>query len=828
MILTGPEISREQATGRIVISPFTPEQVNPNSYNFRLGRRLRVYVAAELDPRRPNEFTEIDIPDEGHVLEPGRLYLAHTEEVLGSEFYAPTFAARSSVARLGLFINLSACLGDIGFVGQWTLQLYAVHRVRVYPGMNIGQMMWWRPAGEIALYDGKYQSSAGPRSSDIHLDLDRQIARGRFPGLRTRVEAGTVGNKFARLAWASSRVPVPEAFAVPATELTAAVPADAMRRLQQVFEELRATIGSSFLESTAELADIAGGLRMPPAAREMLRTRLTDVFGPEPSARFAVRSSGLAEDSAQASYAGAHLTTLGVTGVDEVIEAVEAGWRSYYAAPAVSARVRAGDFDPQPRLAVVVQRMVDARLAGVAMTGLTGDPERVDVEYREGLGDVLVAGADAALRGNDLAAVPTAHRPVLARVHELVGALRAELGEDVDVEWAADDADVYVLQVRPVTATVSRRSSAGPAVEVVRLYTEDPPAGADLQEVSDVYAGYVAKRGPAYRLAAAQEVPTAPGWLFGFNAEGLAGEAGAMALKQALSVGSAAECVLDLGGNLRQIIVDKDEVAARLAEVAEPGHVRYAVVRDFLRGDLGFISRLSGDGMVVEYTPEGLLALNRGTAGAQRVVVRDLAVGLEVPGNVEAPAQAAGLVRHLPTIARMTSAMQEWTGPVTVEWVYALGQPYFVDFSALHGDVQLLAADDETISAGVAHGPVLRLDDAADDEWLRRLSIGPAVSIDRSRDVTDHEGLARILGRVAASPEPAIVYARRPYAVLAVLIGQVAGFVFEEASALCHLAILLREARVPAAVTTVPHAAAATAVVSNGSVTLRRVRGGNA
>ena len=86
-----------------------------------------------LDPRRENACVDIEMPADGYVLEPGRLYLAHTQEVLGSRHYAPTFAARSSVARLGLFINLSASLGDIGYEGQWTLQLYTMNRVRVYP-----------------------------------------------------------------------------------------------------------------------------------------------------------------------------------------------------------------------------------------------------------------------------------------------------------------------------------------------------------------------------------------------------------------------------------------------------------------------------------------------------------------------------------------------------------------------------------------------------------------------------------------------------------------------------------------------------------------------
>lgn len=172
MILTGPQILDECRKGNIVIDPVIPEQCNPNSYNFRLDKTFRVYDQFPLDPKVPNKFREIEMGPEGYVLEPGRLYLGNTMEVLGSKSYAPTFAARSSVARLGLFINLSACLGDIGFIGQWTLQLYAIHPLRVYPGMKIGQMMWWKPDGAILLYNGKYQGSQGPQSTLIYKDYE--------------------------------------------------------------------------------------------------------------------------------------------------------------------------------------------------------------------------------------------------------------------------------------------------------------------------------------------------------------------------------------------------------------------------------------------------------------------------------------------------------------------------------------------------------------------------------------------------------------------------------------------------------------------------------
>jgi rifampicin phosphotransferase len=172
VILTGPEIARQRELRRICIEPFNPEHVNPNSYNFTLGSTLKRYREELLDPHVVNDCDEIEIGPDGYVLQSNCLYLAHTCERMGSDFFAPTFAARSSVARLGLFINLSASLGDIGFCGQWTLQLFPIHQLRVYAGMRIGQMMWWRPQGEILLYEGKYQGSDGPTSTLIHRDFE--------------------------------------------------------------------------------------------------------------------------------------------------------------------------------------------------------------------------------------------------------------------------------------------------------------------------------------------------------------------------------------------------------------------------------------------------------------------------------------------------------------------------------------------------------------------------------------------------------------------------------------------------------------------------------
>ncbi|MEV0174408.1 PEP/pyruvate-binding domain-containing protein [Streptomyces sp. NPDC050803] len=796
--------------------------MNPNSYNFRLGSKLRVYTKMPLDPRHPSDYEELDIPDEGYVLEPGQLYLAHTEEVLGGRCYAPTFAARSSVARLGLFINLSASLGDIGYEGQWTLQLFTMNRVRVYPGMNIGQMMWWRPQGEVELYDGKYQGSVGPRSSDIHRDFEKKLARHRLPGLETTPDPGQVGGKFASLAAASRSFRVPTAFAVPAAELDAAMDTDAEARMAELFSELRATVGAFFTESMDLIGRTAAATALPSETRRLIGERLHDLFGDGlEGRRFAVRSSGLDEDTAAASLAGVHQSVLGAEGVEGVLAAVEECRRSYYAPPAVAARVRAGDFDPRPRLALFVQEMVDPRLAGVAFTGLDGTSDDVAVEYVEGLADALVSGTADPVRATsaDLTALPAGHAELIADVVRVTRELRAERGHDVDVEWAVDDSGVRVLQVRPVTARRSAAPATGSAgLWTARMYFDKLPAGASLHEVEEVYAGYSAKRGPAHRLAASLDVRVGAGWVIGFSPRVLRDPESAAQLEATLAEGPSGECVLDFGDTLRQIVVPKEQVVRRLLEVTSggaPDGEHAVVVRDFVRGQLGVISRSAGRGLVVEYTPEGLLALNRGTAGADAVVVDE-------DGRTTAPDGAEPVVRHLDTIRRLTAAMQERYGDVTLEWVLEDEELLFVDYSVLGGDSVVVGADGALISAGSATGPLLTLDD---DELLSRLSVGPAVSINKSRDVSEYEGIARLLDLVAAQPERPVVRVARPYAVLSLLLDRVAGFVFEQGSALCHLAILLREAGVPAVAASgladVPDGAQA--VIADGSVTVASV-----
>lgn len=174
MILTGQKIREEVEEKRIIIDPFDVKQINPNSYNFRLFHKLKIYKEKKLDSKKKNETRQITIPKEGLILDPNLLYLGCTTEIMGSEYYVPIIRGLSSTGRLGVFIHITADLIDIGSINRWTLMLHAVQPTKIYPNMLIGQVTFWVPKGKIVLYHGKYQGSRVPVASKSYLDFKKE------------------------------------------------------------------------------------------------------------------------------------------------------------------------------------------------------------------------------------------------------------------------------------------------------------------------------------------------------------------------------------------------------------------------------------------------------------------------------------------------------------------------------------------------------------------------------------------------------------------------------------------------------------------------------
>jgi pyruvate,water dikinase len=240
-------------------------------------------------------------------------------------------------------------------------------------------------------------------------------------------------------------------------------------------------------------ATMRAALAAAPVPEEIAEavTRAYRALGPD--VPVAVRSSATAEDLPTASFAGQQDTYLNVVGAGAVLDAVRRCWASLWTDRAVAYRAEAG-VDGAVALAVVVQRMVDARAAGVLFTAdpVSGRRARTVIDAGPGLGEAVVSGmvnpdhlavegdriverrlgdkavAVRALPGGGTERVQLAEgaddacltdEQVLALV-ALGRRVEAHFGAPQDVEWALDaDGVLWLTQARPITTLYPRLPS---------------------------------------------------------------------------------------------------------------------------------------------------------------------------------------------------------------------------------------------------------------------------------------------------------------------------------------------------------------------------------
>ena len=172
MILNGDEIIEAQKTGKIRIDPWDEKKVGSNSYDVCLLPTLKYYSSNIVDPRIQNQTNEIAITEKGLLLEAGKFFLGSTNEYNFN--YAndlvPMLEGRSSIARLGLTIHVTAGFGDLGFCGRWTLEIIPAIDIIVYPYMPIGQLYWLRTNKTHRHYHGKYQNQEFVQESKLYTE----------------------------------------------------------------------------------------------------------------------------------------------------------------------------------------------------------------------------------------------------------------------------------------------------------------------------------------------------------------------------------------------------------------------------------------------------------------------------------------------------------------------------------------------------------------------------------------------------------------------------------------------------------------------------------
>lgn len=165
-MLNDAQILQGIKEGHIVIKPFNEKCLGTNSYDVHLGKHLAVYKDEVLDSKKHNHVERFEIPEEGYVLQPGKLYLGVTEEYTETHRHVPFLDGKSSTGRLGIDIHATAGKGDVGFCNYWTLEISCMQPVRVYSGMPIGQIFYFEidSNGIHRLYSDKEDAKYNKKS----------------------------------------------------------------------------------------------------------------------------------------------------------------------------------------------------------------------------------------------------------------------------------------------------------------------------------------------------------------------------------------------------------------------------------------------------------------------------------------------------------------------------------------------------------------------------------------------------------------------------------------------------------------------------------------
>ncbi|TWO72850.1 phosphoenolpyruvate synthase [Caenimonas sedimenti] len=321
-----------------------------------------------------------------------------------------------------------------------------------------------------------------------------------------------------------SGAPVPPGFAVTTAAWNAMLGQGGLaRRIAAAVEGLQPGDVAGQQAAAECIAKLFAGEPLPAevaAAVTCAYETLCRMEGADGDLPVAVRSSATAEDLPDASFAGQQDTYLWVVGVDDVLRRVRDCWASLYTARAIGYRADRGIAHAGVQMAVGVQKMVDARVAGVAMTldPLNGDRTRIAIDASWGLGETVVSGdvtpdhfvVDKVLRQvvsrtisskavevvADRASRCTVHRDVPAdrreapclddqqiqAVASMARQLEKQFGGPQDIEWAFEDTPgqpcgrLMLLQCRPETVWSQRKpgvahASAGLSGLVANLLT---------------------------------------------------------------------------------------------------------------------------------------------------------------------------------------------------------------------------------------------------------------------------------------------------------------------------------------------------------------------
>ena len=324
---------------------------------------------------------------------------------------------------------------------------------------------------------------ASPQASPIILTLASPEA--------TLERVGGKGASLARMVAAG--LPIPPGFHITTEAYRRYVDENHLaERIQSAAAQAQVNDPATLDRASAQIQSLFAQGTIPGDIAEMIRRWYGELGADIP---VAVRSSATAEDLLGMSFAGQLESYLNVRGRDEVIDAVKRCWASPWTGRAIGYRQRQGIRSEDVSMAVVVQQLVAADVAGVVFTAnpVTGARDELMINAAWGLGEAIVSGRvtpdtivinkqTGAIASQEIASKEvmtvrsqegTREEPVPAGKRQraaLEPAQAAELarlgvkieqlyGQPMDIEWAMSDRRIFIVQARPVTALPEPRAA---------------------------------------------------------------------------------------------------------------------------------------------------------------------------------------------------------------------------------------------------------------------------------------------------------------------------------------------------------------------------------
>jgi phosphoenolpyruvate synthase/pyruvate phosphate dikinase len=309
------------------------------------------------------------------------------------------------------------------------------------------------------------------------------------PGSCTKALVGGKGANLGLLTQA--KFPVPPGFNITTSAYHDFVRStDLNRDILRIVDTINYDDADDLEAKTAQARELVLATALPAAISDAISQHYTSLGDDGPFV--AVRSSGTAEDLAEASFAGLHDTLLDIRGAEQVVDAVRECWASLWSGRAVSYRRRNGFEHGEVELAVVIQRMVRSEASGVLFTGnpLTTATDEVLINSSWGLGEAVVSGIitpdNYILKAGDVLRVRekvlgAKELKIRRDQSKLQGTLTEENSEEErarfsltdeqairlarlglrvqehydgfpqDIEWGYESGTFYLLQSRPIT-----------------------------------------------------------------------------------------------------------------------------------------------------------------------------------------------------------------------------------------------------------------------------------------------------------------------------------------------------------------------------------------